>query len=397
MQTGLYIGWTGYGNLGDEAMLEVCRTRFVEFDWITFESWDARPKPYDFARRAFRSPTVLFDSLVDEIRTGRRVHGFLKGLNGGANARGSQPVALLGGGTLINANDEFLEQYRRAHDRLQKPVPVFGCGVKTPDFFAGKGAWRDRTREWVELTRDLPVIGVRGPLSKQALDAAGAHNVCISGDPAVWFHQPLPTTERVHTWRPLRIGVNCGSAKFIWGDLSRLVTVQADVVCKLLARGYEVELFAICPEDMAACEEVARQANAGVSPIPEALSSHYSYASRLADLDLVITLKLHAAVLAACANVPFIMLEYQPKCRDFCASIDWEDYNVRTDNADSNTIMSLAERLLHDLPASRRMLCLRMGELRTSFESYCRELEQLLPRAIPMSQSCEPTSRPRAQ
>ena len=191
--------------------------------------------------------------------------------------------------------------------------------------------------------------------------------------------------------------MNCGSAKFIWGDLSRLVTVQAEVVRKLLARGYEVELFAICPEDMAACEEVARQANAGVSPIPEALSSHYSYASRLAELDLVITLKLHAGVLAACANVPFIMLEYQPKCRDFCASIGWEDYNVRTDNADSNTIMSLAERLLHDLPASRRMLCRRMGELRTSFESYCRELEQLLPRAIPMSQSCEPTSRPRAQ
>ena len=191
--------------------------------------------------------------------------------------------------------------------------------------------------------------------------------------------------------------MNCGSAKFIWGDLSRLITVQAKVVRKLLARGYEVELFAICPQDLAACEEVARQSHAGILPIPEALNSHYSYASRLAELDLVIALKLHAGVLAACANVPFIMLEYQPKCRDFCASIDWEDYNVRTDNADSNIVMSLAERLLHDPTAGRKTPCLRMCELSASFESYCRQLEQLLLRAIPMYANCEPTTRPRAQ
>jgi len=374
----VYIGWTGYSNLGDEAMLEVCEARFARFRWVPFEVWNAQPQPKDFVRRAFQSPALLFESLVDEIRTRRRLRGFLNARNARVNVNGGPPAALLGGGTLINATDEFLQQYRTARERLRRPVPVFSCGVKTPDFFAGKGDWRDHSREWVEATSDLPILGVRGPFSKQFLDAAGAHNVSITGDPTVWLHQPLVESGNVLPDRPLRIGVNCGSAQFIWGDLSWLLAEQAEVVRKLIASGHAVELFAICPEDMPACLEVARQAHAGISPISEPLTSYESYAAKLTGFDLVIAFKLHAGVLAACANVPFVMLEYQPKCRDFCASIGWEDYNVRTDRADATTVLQLTEQLLHNLPASRSVLCERMCRLRNLFEAYCLHLEQIL-------------------
>jgi hypothetical protein len=47
LQTALYIGWTGYSNLGDEAMLEVCEARFARFGWVPFEVWNAQPQPKD--------------------------------------------------------------------------------------------------------------------------------------------------------------------------------------------------------------------------------------------------------------------------------------------------------------------------------------------------------------
>jgi hypothetical protein len=393
LQTALYIGWTGYSNLGDEAMMEVCQARFARFRWVPFEVWNAQPQPKGFARRAFQSPALLFESFADEIRTRRRLRGFLNARKAKVNANGAPPSALLGGGTLINATDEFLQQYRTAREKLRRPVPVFSCGVKTPDFFAGKGDWCDRTREWVEATSDLPIIGVRGPISKQFLDAAGARNVSITGDPAVWLHQPLLDPVNVAADRPLRIGVNCGSTKFIWGDLSWLLAEQAEVVRKLVASGHAVELFAICPEDMAACLEVARQAHSGISPISEPLTTYESYAAKLTDFDLVIAFKLHAGVLAACANVPFVMMEYQPKCRDFCASIGWEDYNVRTDRADSTKVLELTEQLLHDLPASRRVLCERMCRLRNLFDAYCLHLEQILAGPPTAEQTASRTAR----
>lgn len=378
MPTALYIGWTGYGNLGDEAMLEVCKSRLSKYDWAPFEAWDAQPQPRAFVRRALRSPAVIFKSLADELRTGRRIRGFVNARRAGMRSSSGPLVALLGGGTLINATDEFLGQYRIAHQKLGHPIPVFSCGVKTPDFFAGKGEWQDRSREWAQAMSDLPLVGVRGPLSKDFLESAGATNVNVTGDPAVWLHEPLPSAVDDRPETPFRIGVNCGSARFIWGEMSHLIASQAEIVRRLIAAGHQVELFAISPDDMPACEEVARQAHVGVAPVPEPLTDYKKYRAKLHDFHVVIAVKLHAGVLAACANVPFVMLEYQPKCLDFCASIKYEEYNIRTDRADAVSVLELTEALLQDLPGKQRALCQRMCDLRQTFNTYCTRLEEML-------------------
>jgi polysaccharide pyruvyl transferase WcaK-like protein len=378
LQRALYIGWTGYGNLGDEAMLEVCKSRLSRYHWVPFEAWNGQPHIRAFAGRALRSPTHFFKSLADEIWSRRRVRALLKARKAGVASVSGRLGALLGGGTLINATDEFLEQYRTAREILRHSIPVFSCGAKTPDFFAGKGSWRDRSREWVEATSDVPLVGVRGPLTKEFLDAAGARNVNVTGDPAVWLHQPLPGHLNRTPNKPFKIGINCGSAKFIWGSMEQLIGFQAQLVQRLVAAEHKVELFAISPEDMPTCQEVARQANVGIAPVPEPLTSYASYAAKLKQYDVVIAVKLHAGVLAACANVPFVMLEYQPKCRDFCLSIHWGEYNIRTDQASPNAVLERAEHLLQDLPARRRLLCRYMCDLRNAFENYCMRLEEML-------------------
>ena len=376
MKPAIYIGWTGYGNLGDEAMFEACAARFSGLKWLPFDRWHAQPDAKGFASRALRDPKAVLHTLLDELRTGNRLRALLLKPDTEVKEAGAPVAAILAGGTLINATDEFLINYRTMRDHLNRPVPVFSCGVKTPDFWAGKGDWQDRTREWVELLAELPVVGVRGPLSKQALDAAGARNVEITGDPAVWFHRPAaPAAARAGR---KRIGVNCGTAKHVWGDLQKVQEEFALLVHRLVKAGHAVELFAICPEDLAACAEVARMANAGVAPPSAALTTYEAFARKVEDFDLIVALKLHAGVLAGCANVPFLMVEYQPKCRDFCASIGWEEYNVRSDRARADELFVMVDGMLGRLEPLRGRLCKQLCDLKTKFETYCERLDPIL-------------------
>jgi polysaccharide pyruvyl transferase WcaK-like protein len=52
--------------------------------------------------------------------------------------------------------------------------------------------------------------------------------------------------------------------------------------------------------------------------------------------------RLHSVVLATCAFVPSVMLEYRPKCRDYMLSIGQEDYVIRTDKFRSEEVWERA-------------------------------------------------------
>jgi polysaccharide pyruvyl transferase WcaK-like protein len=61
-------------------------------------------------------------------------------------------------------------------------------------------------------------------------------------------------------------------------------------------------------------------------------------------------------VLASTANVPCIVLEYQPKCRDFAASIDWEHYTIRTNALTADKLIDKVGVLVDELPFAKRRL-----------------------------------------
>src|SRR6267154_630712 len=88
LRTGIYIGWTGYSNLGDEAMLEVCQSRLAQYRWVPFDLWNAQPRPTHFARNVWRSPATLLRSLRDELRTRRRLRALVRAREAGLNLGG---------------------------------------------------------------------------------------------------------------------------------------------------------------------------------------------------------------------------------------------------------------------------------------------------------------------
>lgn len=93
---------------------------------------------------------------------------------------------------------------------------------------------------------------------------------------------------------------------------------------------------------------------------------------------MLVAVKLHAGILSAAANVPFVLLEYQPKCRDFALSIGWQDFAPRTDEINEAVLIDRVSALIEHLDSKKQELCSRMCALMHRFEDYCRQIEPLL-------------------
>ncbi len=288
---------------------------------------------------------------------------------------------MLGGGTLITLSDVWLDSYRALRRRTQSPVPTFGTGVASPEFWsAHQPGWVDRRKEWVALLEDLPLVGVRGPMSKAWLEEAGAKNVVVCGDPAVRFHVPLKSSSRAEGRpRPHRIALNCGNSPWpMRGNPDALHRTLAQVARALRQAGHEVELVAVWPKDLAWCARVAQDAGLPATAVAPLAASPRAFFAALERADLIVALKLHTAILAAARNVPVLILEYQPKCGDFAASIDWQRFSIPTNEASSERILSLVSSMVAQLPDLRETLCRQMCSLAATFDRYCGAIEPLL-------------------
>lgn len=348
MTPGIYQGWTGWRNLGDEAMFVSCQRALPSIDWT------ARP-PFD-ARTSARSGVLrrAWQRAGDAWSAGR--------------------PALLGGGTLINRAPEWLDTYRRMRRGARKPVPVFSPGVANPEYWSGTPGWRDMRPAWREVLADLPEVGVRGPQSKRLLDEAGVRNVTVTGDPALLFHR-----SRRSTVPRKSIGINAGRSNgAMWGSEDRLIATLADAARRWRDAGFDVRLFPAWDQDVGACHEVARGAGLGPESVDALILDPDAFLDYVERFDVVVAVKLHASVLAAAAGVPFVAVEYRPKVRDFAESVGCAAQALRSDEVDGARMERAVLDLVDALPVARTRLHARVGELAETFRAYARRVEALL-------------------
>jgi polysaccharide pyruvyl transferase WcaK-like protein len=375
LTTGVYIGWVGRDNLGDEAMWQVCQARFPEIAWVPVDDplhqWDAAA----FARKVLRAPRHLLHTVGDELVHQRRFRGLLRAA-GRARPR-HVGVGLLGGGTLINDGGKWLADYRLVKRQSARPVFVFGTGVAPPEWLDHIGL-RDRRPEWAAVLRDLPFVGVRGPLSQRLLQEAGTDRVVVSGDPAVLFHRHQATAAEPSP-PSIRIGISYGhSPSGLWGRQGDLDRSLVALVRRLRFAGATVVVLPLRSQDLPACRRLIEGAGLDPSTLVSPPATPEAFLAAVQDLTALVTFRLHAAILAAAATVPFVMLEYHPKCADFAASLGWEAFTIRTDQASTAALLALLDRLLADRASYRRYLCVRMCALAATFRTYCDALEDHL-------------------
>jgi polysaccharide pyruvyl transferase WcaK-like protein len=141
---------------------------------------------------------------------------------------------------------------------------------------------------------------------------------------------------------------------------------------------HQVELLPVWSKDLDSCRQLARILGLPQSTVSAPLTTHDRFLRKVETFDLLIAVKLHAAVLASAANVPSVILEYQPKCLDFAASIGWERFTIRTSQVTPARLIEKAALLLEQLAPAREELSGSVGRLERQFDEYCRRIEPLI-------------------
>ncbi len=361
--SGAYLGWVGHGNVGDEAIWQVCQERFPQVRWRLFSpSWPTRVLGRVVARTAWQLAWA-------------------------------EDVGMLGGGTFINRHERALERYQLLRTLTRRPVPVFGTGVADAHFWSRQPHWKDRMGVWVELLSELPVVGVRGPRSKALLEEAGARNVIVSGDPAVAHHAKCVATETVAApKKPARIGINYGGSKSpMWGSFGDFHRRVVECGRALRREGHDLAIIAVLPYDVEDCLTLAHDLELPATAV-RLVNSPGRFLQEVRSFELLIAVKLHAGVLAAAANVPFVLLEYQPKCLDFAMSIGWQAFTLRGDSLRAFRLLACVEEILRARPQLQARLCDEMCRLSADFDRYCERIAPLL--SASLSRQHVPPARP---
>jgi polysaccharide pyruvyl transferase WcaK-like protein len=160
------------------------------------------------------------------------------------------------------------------------------------------------------------------------------------------------------------IGLNVGqSGGNVWGN-EEYICQQFVKLAQIAAKaGYHLRWFVVWPKDLSVTQQVVRN-SAVHSDICEVYQDYEKYLDMVSRTKIFVGMKLHAVALATCAYVPSIMLEYNPKCRDYMDSIGQGQNTLRTDRFTAHQVWELVNHLLAKRPSVAKCLFETITEFR---------------------------------
>ncbi len=297
-----YIGWVGHGNLGDDAMFE--------------------------AAAKLLAPAHL------EIFAGASCENVLARL-GLSGSRVFDRV-FLGGGTLINAG--YLRIVEQAQI-LGLPVCALGTGVGSADL--GETGEKPAAR-WRDVLNSFSRVGVRGYRSQRKLHHLGIHRVEVIGDLALALTKdkldPLKDTRR------FILNVAAPGARAGCFPVDRMFEEIAQACRHLNTKGWVAIPVAFATADIAPIETTLRLAGLESCAIARPAGSA-AYFELAANARFALCVRLHCAVLSACAGLPAISIAYRDKVHDFAETVDMTAWTLDALQLSAGTLAERAQAL----------------------------------------------------
>jgi polysaccharide pyruvyl transferase WcaK-like protein len=254
-------------------------------------------------------------------------------------------MALLAGGTIIGPKTSTVERVKRCFG-LSGHCVVFGTGVCHPQFWAervGADYLRFCFQQWKKVLEKCDYIGVRGPMSAEALNDVGLHNVEVIGDPVLVFAQKDTCGDEALSTPTLGLNI-CQTKGNMWGSEDLVCEEFVKLAAIAKRADWQVKWFVLWPPDLTLTRKVA-VASRTAEHIYKIYEHYHEYLDTVKTVSVFVGMRLHSVALATCAYVPSIMLEYRPKCRDYMMSIGQEDVTIRTDHFEGENVWEMIQTL----------------------------------------------------
>jgi polysaccharide pyruvyl transferase WcaK-like protein len=311
---GYYIGWTGHGNLGDEALKIAIYT-------------------------IFKDTAIMQDHYDGLILKLFRKFGFLK-----------NHFLMLGGGTTINKNPGW---FIHLTSWMSRKNIVFGTGVANPIFWKNINNFKDLREDWVKVLNTFDFIGVRGLISSRLLKEWGVEKeIKVIGDPVLFLTRPLYFVKKPS--KTLGINFALPKGNLFWGqDHQRWLNNFISFVDAMLNDGWNIEFVPVSKEDLKDIIMVLGRFKSSQITVFNDYDSVHKTMNTLEEQDVFLGVRLHSVVLAYCSNTPGIMVEYRPKCKDFMNSIGMDELNIRIDQFDPKEAKKKVEYVYGNLKEFR--------------------------------------------
>lgn len=332
-----YVGWLGNRNVGDEALYEAFKNHHKGRSVVLVED--------DF------SPLTLIARLRKD------------------------EVLVLGGGTLINLN-YFLVPIEAAV-RAGKPFIVWGTGVADLEFWSKypDATFLGQESRWIAALKHAKFIGVRGPRSRDWLEARGLKNCVIIGDPALSI--PEYSGIRDVSRRKRVLGINLGSHDPVSGGDESLFAAVIALVRHAFNLNFVVKFISLNDIDLSIGKRMAAELLDDRFVVFGFDNITATTMRQFAECDYIVGQRLHATILACAQGLPNISLSYQPKCLDFLESIQCEGLSVPTDGISAVSLVESFELLLRNVDVVRTRIVERRDFFRRLQIDYLDQLSNL--------------------
>ncbi|EIT86680.1 hypothetical protein A374_03879 [Fictibacillus macauensis ZFHKF-1] len=298
----LYVGWIGFGNLGDELL------------YHEFKRWYRILHPEAHYEIIPSAPGIDFKNLLP------------------------YDAVVLGGGSLVLPG--YLAILQQAYSEGKK-VMIWGSGIdwleeqqlaallseEKPTSIASHFSAKD-TQLMQEAIGHAHYAGVRGPLTQKVLQTVGIDETLpIIGDPGLLMAAPSKVLPKEK-----HIGINWGTTynRLYGGHEENVENALLQVCKKLLKQGYKLTFYIVWKEDIPACKRLLQKINDANATLDETLYSEEALMTQLSRFQMTINFKLHANLLSLTAGVPCVALGYRFKVFDLFHSLDLQNYVVST-------------------------------------------------------------------
>lgn len=313
-----FTGYYGMSNFGDDLFGMVCATAAREF-------WGAEPHLVGPAIADVHAastmpgwyPASLYGA-TGAVGKASRFYSFLRGVAG-------NDVLVMGGGSVINARESFRKPIMlRARRRRGLRLAAVGVSI-------GPFADTASERASAAFVEQFDYVSVRDRRSYELADRLGLTDKVHAGRDLAGLLPP-PEPKHAHPGDPLVIGVapcryavKAYPAPAVEAWQSALVEALAALAA---SRAVRVQVFSLNEHAVHGDRELAdglrqRLLERGV----DAHRIHYrqqgprAITDAIARCDAFVSARLHGAIVAYMQEVPFAIVDYHPKCRDFAEDI----------------------------------------------------------------------------